>query len=721
ITHRLLCGILAAALAGNASEARAQATRADSLRPADSTVLTLAPLEVRASIRPFVSGPGVRSGVPARLVTFGVRELRAWRPRLVSDALHDRGSASLYDDLGSPLKQSLVMRGFSASPVVGLPQGVTVLVDGIAMNEPGAGEVNFELLPFEFAEHIEVLSGTASILGPNSLGGAINLITRTGTGTGSGSATASIEMRAGSFGERGGSISTAGEAGGYEYFAGGGYERANGWRAAMRDTRAHFLVSAGRSGAQHGVRVFAFGGRSDAQTAGSLPMSVYRIQPDSNLTAGDFELLRQLSVGASGYAPLFGGSASARLYVRAGDAERFNANQEADPDVRSFAGSRSAGAAADWSVTRAIAPGSISLRVGTGGLLNRSSIALYAERIDAGLTTDVHSPIRRLNAYGLASLDLGAFTASAGLRYDAVRVPFRNRLNPARDTTSTFDQLSPRIGLSVRVTSASSAYASFGRSFRPPALIEIACADPNEPCPLPFALGDDPPIDPVRVATYEIGYNWQRDGLVAQLSAYRSNVRADIFLFPYEGEDEPAGSTIDGYFDNVPRTRRVGLEAYGSWTSAARHRAFLSYAWTRATFESAGLEIFSVREITGAENEVEKGSRFPLVPDHTFAAGAAVVIRNGIETGVRITVVGERYLRGDEANHEPPLPAYATADLRLGLLYRGWTLDAVLRNVTNARYLAFGTFNINQGPGVLERFVTPGRPRGFEAAIHRSF
>ncbi|WP_348240818.1 TonB-dependent receptor plug domain-containing protein, partial [Salmonella enterica] len=75
-------------------------------------------------------------------------------------------------------KTTLVMRGFTASPVVGLSQGVSVFLDGVPVNEADAGQVNFDLLPIEHIERVEVLNGTASLLGPYSLGGAVNLMTR---------------------------------------------------------------------------------------------------------------------------------------------------------------------------------------------------------------------------------------------------------------------------------------------------------------------------------------------------------------------------------------------------------------------------------------------------------------------------------------------------------------------------------------------------------------
>ena len=89
---------------------------------------------------------------------------------------------STYDDLGSPYKLNISSRGFYSSPVVGLPQGVAVFLDGVRMNEPEASQVNFDLLPMDHIQRIEVLSGNGSLLGRNALGGAVNLVTARGHG-----------------------------------------------------------------------------------------------------------------------------------------------------------------------------------------------------------------------------------------------------------------------------------------------------------------------------------------------------------------------------------------------------------------------------------------------------------------------------------------------------------------------------------------------------------
>ena len=680
-------------------------------------MVRLARIDVLTSIVAATAGPHAQSAVPARTLQISADVLQRWRPPLLPDALAAEGAASTYDDLGSAFKQTLVMRGFAASPVVGLPQGITVLVDGIPMNDPGAGEVSFDLLPLESAQRVEVLSGTASLLGPNSLGGAVNVVTRRG-----GEAGSSVEVAAGSFGFVGIQAHAGGRAGDFDYYSGVVHEQEDGWREHMSGERSSFLVSFARLRAERGLRLLVFGARSRAQTAGSLPLSIYTLQPDSNLTAGDFELLRQVNLAVSGYTAAGPGVAAARWYVRLGDAERFNVNQENDPDVRGLSDSRTLGLDTDWTVSHDAGHATLDMRIGAGGVLNHTGIALHAERIDPRQTTDVFAPIRRAHAYATTAAQFGRLRASAGVRLDAIRVPFRNRLRPQRDTTSNFVEWSPRAGLTLRVLRAAQLYVSAGRSFRPPALIEIACADPAEPCPLPFALGDDPPIAPVRVTTYEAGINWRVDGLHAQLAAYRSHVRDDIFLFPYQEENEPEGSTIDGYFGNVPATRRQGVEALVQAQLPAGHRAFISYAHTRATFETAGIEIFSIREAAGGDNEVEPGSRFPLVPAHVVAAGLDVTLPRGLHAGASVRVIGEQFLRGDEANVEPPLASYSMLDVRLGARSGHWSADVIVRNAADARPATFGTFNLHQAAGdMLERFVTPASPRRLEIAIARSF
>jgi outer membrane receptor protein involved in Fe transport len=682
--------------------------------PANDTVIELPGIDVVASILP--RGPRIASGVPARSAVIDRRSLTAWQPRLLTEALASRTGFSLYDDLGSPFKQTLVARGFAASPVVGLPQGLSVFLDGVPVNEADAGQVNFDLLPLDQVQRVEVLRGTASLLGPYSLGGAVNLVTRRGGAADRGG----VELSAGSFGAREASASAAGELGGFGYYAGATWATEDGWRRRTGGTLHNALVNLDRVGGERGISLQALLAGSRAGTAGSLPLSVYEVRPDSNLTAGDFEDLGQLHLALSGYAPVATGRGSFRVYLRRHEAERFNVNQATDPDVRSFSENRTIGATADWRWLPS--QGDLSVRLGAAGSVHRASVRIFAERIDPGLTTHVETPIRELGLYSELGYRRGRVALSGGVRADAVRVPFRNRLNPERDTTNLFLRLSPSAGVRVDAGGGASLYASMGQSFRAPAVIELACANPENPCPLPFALGDDPPLDPVVATTFEAGLDWRRGPLAAGVSAFRTDVRDEILLFPYEDESEPQGSTIDGFFANVDRTRRAGVELDGRVALRGGHSLFLNYAYTRATFEVEGVELFSIRSEAGGENVIEPGDRLPLVPAHTLRAGAVAVPTRSLEVGLEARVTGSRRLRGDEANEERPLPGYTVVDARVGYAAGAWRFEGIVSNLLDADYAAFGTFNLNQGAGgVLERFLTPGSPRGFRLVLTRGF
>jgi len=142
------------------------------------------------------------------------------------------------------------------------------------------------------------------------------------------------------------------------------------------------------------------------------------------------------------------------------------------------------------------------------------------------------------------------------------------------------------VGASVEVTPGGSVFASWGQAFRAPAVIENACADPEAPCPLPFALGDDPPLAPVKASTLEGGFRYSDPHWSFSGSAYYTDVKDDIFLSPFGEEGEPEGSTIDGFFVNLAKTRRLGLEASSAHTFPKGHSIYLNYSYTRATFES---------------------------------------------------------------------------------------------------------------------------------------
>ncbi|MDZ4865508.1 MAG: TonB-dependent receptor [Gemmatimonadota bacterium] len=696
------------------------AQQPDSTRRDSTKVVELKPIEVVGSILGH-SSPKVGSGVPARTTTINRDQIEASEPRLISDLLVTQAGISSYDDLGASYKMSLSSRGFFASPVVGLPQGVSVFLDGVRQNEPDAAQVNFDLLPMEHVTRVELLSGTASLLGRNSLGGAVNLVTNSGGGPTRGE----LEVSGGNFKTFGTDASLSGSLGQgrWSYYTGGGYDREDGWRQLTGAEQYNGFFNLGRLTERWGVRLQGYGAESRAETAGSLPETVFRTRPDSNLSSGDFEDLNSLQLAVSGYRRFSSSQLSFTAYGRRHRAERFNVNQAADPDTRGLSRNRIVGGTVDYRFERSLGGGTVGFRLGAEGSSARTAVELFADSTKFGgpaiQTTFVKSPTWDLAGYALADFTTGRATLSAGARYDYVRIPFSNELDHARDTSSSYSRLSPKVGVSFDLGHGLSAYGSVGGAFRAPAVIELACADEAEPCPLPFALGDDPPIKPVRATTFEVGGRLVAGPAILTGSAYRTEVRDDIFLFA--SDSAAAGSTIEGFFANIDKTRREGIELSAQVFVHGGHSLYANYAYTRATFQT-GAEIFSIREDFGGSNDVEPGAEIPLVPSHQVKAGGSFQLPSGFFAGADGRYIGSQWLRGDEANVEPKLDGYVVADARFGWRGHGWEIVAVGNNILQNKYATFGTFNVNQGGGnVLERFLTPGFRRVVRLVVRRSF
>ncbi|MDB4890022.1 MAG: hypothetical protein JWL61_1877 [Gemmatimonadetes bacterium] len=700
--------------------------RQDSLRRA---ALRLAPLEIHASIAP-TAGLTVGSGIPARIATISGVAIHTWQPRILPDVLGTHAGFSFYDDLGTPWKLNLSTRGFSAGPTVGLPPGVSVFVDGIRQNEPDAQEVNFDLLPMEHIERVELLSGSASLLGPNSLGGAINLITERGDGPLAGE----LEASAGSYGAFSGRGTVKGRASnGWDYYLAGGAERERGWRQATWAANRNVFANIGRGDEQRGVRIQASAARSRAETAGSLPASVFGTSPRTNFTPGDFEDLDAQQISASMFSPIGPGRGLLTTYFRRSAAERFNVNQAPDANVRSFTNNYTVGGTADWRWSTVAGSGTLALRAGVDGAANRVRVRILNaphagdgassdNEADDVLTTDIKSPSWDIAGYALIDYRVGRVTLSGGARDDHVRVPFENLIDRSDVTENSYHRASPRGGASVDVGSGASLYASAGTSFRAPAILELGCADPDATCPLPFALGDDPPLKPVKATTYEVGARWLVGPLFVNGSLYRTDVRDEIFFIASEQ------ALLAGYFTNIDRTRRAGAEI-AIQGSAAEGRVdwYANYAFTRATFQSA-TQVFSIRskdDFAGSDlagpNSVRAGNLLPLVPEHQAKAGILARLTSMLSVGVDTRYIGQQWLRGDEGNETTPLDGYVLVNANLGITVRGWDISGIVTNLFDTRRANFGTFNENRSTGDLERFLSPVNARGFKIVLRRSF
>ncbi len=90
------------------------------------------------------------------------------------------GSVSLGDLQGNAYQPDVNFRGYTASPLLGTPQGLSVYLDGVRMNQPFGDVVNWDLIPRAAIAQVTLMPGSNPLFGLNTLGGALAVQTKTG-------------------------------------------------------------------------------------------------------------------------------------------------------------------------------------------------------------------------------------------------------------------------------------------------------------------------------------------------------------------------------------------------------------------------------------------------------------------------------------------------------------------------------------------------------------
>ncbi|HLO62170.1 MAG TPA: Plug domain-containing protein, partial [Azonexus sp.] len=90
------------------------------------------------------------------------------------------GSVMVNDMQGNPYQPDVSYRGFTASPLLGTPQGLSVYMDGVRLNQPFGDVVSWDLIPRSAIASMNMMPGSNPLFGLNTLGGALALQTKDG-------------------------------------------------------------------------------------------------------------------------------------------------------------------------------------------------------------------------------------------------------------------------------------------------------------------------------------------------------------------------------------------------------------------------------------------------------------------------------------------------------------------------------------------------------------
>ena len=145
-----------------------------------------------------VQGAGLPADqVPSNVQTLSSAVIQADHAETVTDLVERHlSSVSLADTEGSPFQQDLVERGYTASPVLGTPQGLAIYQNGVRLNEPFGDAVLWDFVPVFAIDTLQELPGSNPVFGLNALGGAVTLQMKNGFDAEG----ATLDLAGGSFG-----------------------------------------------------------------------------------------------------------------------------------------------------------------------------------------------------------------------------------------------------------------------------------------------------------------------------------------------------------------------------------------------------------------------------------------------------------------------------------------------------------------------------------------
>ncbi len=719
-----------------------------------------------------------RDQVPAHVRTFDRAAVDRLHPLTLPDFLEQRvGSVTVNDLQNNPFQPDVQFRGFTASPLLGNPQGLAVFQNGVRVNEPFGDTVNWDLIPDFAIEHIDLLAGSNPVFGLNALGGALALRMKSGfTYEG-----AALAVSGGSFARRDGVAEAGGRLGAFAWYAGGRWFAEDGWRAHSPTTVRQLFADLAWQGRAAELGASLIAADNTLTGNGVAPVELLAADRTAVFTWPDETENRAATLALRGTAELHdmvaldGTAYAGGLRRRTVNGDAFDAEPcEGDPAVLCFGddgpalldqhgaaiatdvlGDDDAGAL-NRSRTDSVPFGAGVQLTWTHPLAGRPNRFLIGASIDAGRATFQSStelgpvtPSRTVSGLGLfvsagnevQPVDLRSRTELAGVflsdvlsltdtltltvsgRFDYAHQVLDDRLGTALDGAHSYERFNPAAGLTWRVAPPATLYAGYASASRAPSAAELGCADPEAPCRLPNAFVADPPLDQVVAHTVEAGARGTLPLATTRtrwsLGFFRTETDDDILFVASEGFGR-------GYFRNAGTTRRQGIELD---LGGAFHGLdwYLSYAFLDATFREA-LVLPSPNNPFAAPDgtiAVEPGDQIPGLPPHQLKVGASYDVTARWRIGGALVFAAEQYLRGDEANLDAPLPSYWVVNLFTRYAVRDWLeVSLQIENAFDQDYATFGTYTetdelfLREAPTATNpRAYGPAAPIGVFAGI----
>ena len=711
--------------------------------------------------------------IPANIQTVSAKQLEDTQSLSLAEYINRYlGSVSINEAQNNPLQPDIYYRGFVASPLMGMPQGLSTYVNGVRFNEPFGDTVNWDLIPKGAIDTMALFPGSNPVYGLNTLGGAISIKTKTGFSA----PKHEFEAYGGSWDRQSQELSSGWNNGTWGYFLDLHHFAEQGWRDFSPTKADQAFGTLSWRGDKGSLDLTLGGNDNNMKGNGAAPIQLQEqnrksvfTHPDQTINrmffselAGSYDVTDAIEVSGNAYfrqnrISTFNGDSSdyeacvtdptllcdghgnfvkdtsaIPTNIIADDAVEGATNNSSQTNMRSRGGTLQSafaqdlfnhennltvGTSYDYAETHFSSDtelGSLTDTRGTtqsGIFVDESKVRLHTDTSTVGVfLTDSFSIT-------------DALTATVAGRYNYIHVNmndmYKNDPPNTLDGSHTFERLNPSGGLTYQILDNLNVYGSYSESARAPSPMELSCANPEAPCKLPNSFVSDPPLEQVVAKTWEGGFRGDLNKLLGKGDlkwnlGYFHTMNNDDIIFNRSG-----GITNQGYFSNVGQTQRYGIEA---GTTVNYQQVFsqiddwhfaTNYTYLNARF----MDGFDTQDpINNTEiAAVTKGDRIPGLPEHIYKATIGVDLWKKVSLGFDGIYSGDKYFRGDEANNNPQLSGYwifnSTAEYKVT---KNFAVFGKLNNVFDTHYNSFGVYGNATSvlPGYDDgRFVSSGSPR----------
>ena len=734
-----------------------------------------------------VAGVGIDvDKVPAAVNAVGAAQIARTDSLNITDALQQHVPGLIVSDTtGNPFMPDVQFRGFIASPTSGTPQGLAVYQNGMRINEAFGDTVNWDLIPTTAIKSVTVVTNNPAF-GLNALGGAVNVQMKNGFNYQG----AEINTMGGSFGRIQGSGQYGKQIDNYSVYGALEGVRDNGFRNFSESAIRRFYGDVGYRTDSSEFHLNVGVANNNFGAAATVPVQLLQNYWGATYTTPQTTNNQVAYVNLTGKVeatPTWTIDGSVR--VRAFRQKTVDGNPtetercDADPALLCFNsdtvpanglnGVQLANPFPDTAVlgqidrtsTRSTTTGATLQATNTDQLFGHNNQFMVGTSFDSGVTrfgasaelgtigsnyvvsgsgiflgpsgdpisigpVSLRATNRYTGIYALDTFDVtDAFSISGGGRFNYANIVLQDLIGTDLNGNHTFSRFNPMIGGTYKITPGLTAYAGYSEANRAPTPLELACADPARPCIAAAFLIADPPLQQVVSRTIEAGFRGTSELNIGTLGwkvgAFRATNADDILAIP---SPELQGF---GYFQNVGRTRRQGIEAQVNLTSKTL-QLYASYALVDARFLDP-LVLGSNSPFADADGNIQvvPGNRIPAIPRNRVKFGLDYSITDAFKVGGDALFVSDQFFVGDDNNLAPRLPSYAVFNLHASYqLTKNIQFYGRVDNVFDNRYAVYGTFfqtddvpNFANGgaPFSDPRSVSPARPRALYAGVKATF